>query len=381
MKKFYLFILSAILLSACSSEDGSQGGDTGGSSTKQTPSTQVYVMGQLLNNYTDFNSAKSVAFNSQVAEKAYYYIRIDNRIPGMGSCPSDKYFPAQWNGQSMFVSGNQGTIKADYPYWKSLDASIDKYIYDTSGNTVEQTLGTVPSLQSLIDANRYNPHGVYLGNLKTDTLKVIWYVSKREAGVWHVDGVLTGNSTKDITEVPGVEEDKDLDNSKDEPTISEYGKGNIEVDIHQQEHNTWDEIKTSIHVRDLVDKVVVEIPIDNGHIAESDDFALRVYDFNLESKVFINGTEYVLDDTNPVKINVAHEATKVVITVECKNKSYLDALRKEYGDGVTVEVHTYPKDLSKAEVWSKVKNSVVKVIPESYKGLIYKGATSAFFKN
>lgn len=140
-------------------------------------------------------------------------------------------------------------------------------------------------------------------------------------------------------------------------------------------------MKTSIHIRDLVESVTVEIPIGSQYIAEADDFALRTYDLELESKVYINGSEYILDSTNPVKITISHEADKVVITARCTDKAYLQALRKEYGDGVTIEVHTYQKDLTRAEAWAKIKQSKVTVLPSSYKGLIFKGATSAFFDN
>lgn len=45
-------------------------------------------------------------------------------------------------------------------------------------------------------------------------------------------------------------------------------------------------------MRDLVDNVVVEIPLEYENIAESDDFAIRTYDVELDSRIYINGTEY-----------------------------------------------------------------------------------------
>ena len=382
MNKIFLLLLSVLILSACS-EEGAFTGNEGGATTKQSPATKVYVQGKLLNDFTSFNYTK--ATNNTKEAAAYYFIRIDNRIPEMfGQCDASLYFPRNTNkvdGGSVFSPLNTGTIKLDYPYWKTAEPSthVGQYIYDTTGKKVLETVGTVPTLENIIAANQ--DASVDFSRIDPSKVKIIWYVSKFTWNRWHVDGVLTLNSTKDVTEVPGIEEDKDLDNSKDEPTINEGENGNIEVDIHQQEHNTWDEIKTSIHVRDLVDQVTVEIPIDKGHITDADDFALRLYDFELESKVFINGTEYTLDSTNPVKVTISHEDDKVIITVQCTDESYLNALRKEYGDGVTVEVHTYPKDLTKAEIWGKVKNSVVKVVPSTYDRLIYKGATSAFFEN
>ena len=58
---------------------------------------------------------------------------------------------------------------------------------------------------------------------------------------------------------------------------------------------------------------------------------------------------------------------------------YIQALRKEYGDGVTIEVHTYGKGLTDAQVWEKVKKSTVRVEPSGDKHLKYNGATSAYF--
>ena len=128
-----------------------------------------------------------------------------------------------------------------------------------------------------------------------------------------------------------------------------------------------------------MEKVTVEIPLEYDNIAEVDDFAIRTYDLELESKVFINKTEYTLDSTNPVKVTIEHQANKAVFTIVCTDEKYLQALRKEYGDGVTIEIHTYPKNISKEIVWTKLKSSEVKVSPSTYDNLIFKGATSAFF--
>lgn len=193
-------------------------------------------------------------------------------------------------------------------------------------------------------------------------------------------------NTEDASDVlPDLdEENKDLENSAEQPALPsapEYGNGNVEVNIHQQEHSTWDEIKTSIHVRDLVDEVKVEIPIGFDNVAESDDFAIRTYDYALESKVFINGAEYALNDaTNPIRISVEHQATKVVITISAISHDYVKALREAYGDGITVEVHTYPKNMTNADVWSAIKKSAVTVVPSSYSNIL-KSTTSAFFDN
>ena len=131
-------------------------------------------------------------------------------------------------------------------------------------------------------------------------------------------------------------------------------------------------------MRDLVSGVKVTIPLEKDYVAEADDMHIRTYSFELESKVYINGHEYELQDNNPIKLTVEHQDKAVVITVSAISADYIKALRKEYGDGVTIEVHTYAKGLSKEGIWSRVKQSAVTVAPSTYEGLIFKGATNAF---
>jgi hypothetical protein len=367
MKKVLLLIMSVIMLTACSSDDDGAG------VKNNAPSTQVFVMGQEVK----ANAAAPVSVLATYAP-AYYFIRVDNRIPNMGACKPNYYWPRTVRGGSVFAEGNKGTVNTTYPYWKFFGQDgITKYVYDTTGKAVQATLGDVPSYASLMSANQ--DWSLDVDEIDTKDLHIIWYVSKFESGVWHVDGVLTFKSVDNITDVPGINKDNKFEDSVETPSLPNDGKGNIEVDIHQQEHKTWQEIKTTVHVRDLVDNVVVEIPLEYENIAESDDFAIRTYDVELESRIYINGTEYALDSTNPVKVTIEHRADKAVFTIVCKDAKYLAALRKEFEDGVTVEIHTYPKNLTPEVVWGKLKNSTVKVSPASYEHLIFKGATSALF--
>lgn len=367
MKRILLFLLSAIMLIACSSDDD------GTAVKSSSPETQVYVMGVPMRSNVSTPTSTPATY-----VPAYFFIRVDNRIPEMGACKPNDYWPRTQRGGSVFNLANSGTLNVMYPYWKFYGMNgITRYVYDTSGKAVEATLGDVPSFESMMSANR--DHSLNFSNVNTENLHIIWYVAKMESGTWHVDGVLTFKSVDNITDVPGIDKDDKLEDSADTPSLPDDGKGNIEVDIHQQEHNTWQEIKTTVHVRDLVDNVVVELPLEYENIAEADDFAIRTYDLELESRVFINGREYALDSTNPVKVTIEHRADKAVFTIVCKDAKYLAALRKEYADGVTVEIHTYPKNLTPEVVWGKLKNSTVTVTPSSYEHLIYKGATSALF--
>lgn len=366
MKKTFLMIFAALAFMACS--DDSINNESGGT-VKTEPATEVYMQGQ-----------KVAATRAGAAQTAttYFFVRVDNRIPGAEKYSASLYFPQTAMGGSVFSEGNKGTVDLSYPSWSN-DSNYPMYVYDTTGKATEKTISTQPSLKDLLNANRNYTYE--LDKINTDTLKVIWYIVKKQDGIWHADGVLTGKSTKDATEVPGIDEDKNLDNKKEENTVPAEGNGNVEVDIHQQAHQDWSEIKTSVHVRDeVVKSVVIEIPIGKENVAEQDDFAIRTWDLTLDAKVWINGTEYSLDTTNPAKVTIEHQANKVVYTIDCSNAAeYIKALRKEYGDGLTVEIHTYGKGLTNEQVWEKIKKATVTVNPSGYKYLIYKGATSAYF--
>ena len=365
MKKFVLFAVSALALAACSDDTTTV---TGGSGQESEPATEVYVQGTRM----AANRVTKAPSDYQTG-KAYFYIRLDNLIPKLGSdVESAKYFPQKRDYQSVFDERNSGTIQVSYPYFS--EGTYKKYVYDTTGKATQSVIENAPDLADLIKANLNT--SLDLSKFNTKDYKIIWYIVKWAYGDWHVDGVVAKNDVKDVTEViPSIKDDnKDLDNKADEtPVDPEYGTGNVEVDIHQQAHNTWEEIKTSIHVR-----VKVTIPLEKDYVAEADDMHIRTYSFELESKVYINGHEYELQDNNPIKLTVEHQDKAVVITVSAISADYIKALRKEYGDGVTIEVHTYAKGLSKEGIWSRVKQSAVTVAPSTYEGLIFKGATNAF---
>lgn len=330
-----------------------------------------------LNTVTAVSSAKySNALINSTYSDAYYFIRIDNRIPGCGSFNSSLYFPQNQAGGSIFSSLNKGALNQNsVSDWSYGTGNITYYLYDTSGKESVKPLVDVPSINDLINAHKNTKYNI--SNINTDTLKVIWYIAKLENNVWHVDGVLTGKSTKDITEIPGIDEDKDKENKKDTTDITpvpdikvdSLTTGHVEVDIHQQEHQTWDEIKTSIHIRDLVDSVTVKIPISTKYICENDDMAIRYYEY-FDSYDTSKALSYV-------QVKVLHTTDTINITVKV-NPEYIDSLLKVNGDGLTVEIHNYVKDLSDEELWMYLKESDVK----TYKKTLIKGQiTSAYFED
>ncbi len=139
-----------------------------------------------------------------------------------------------------------------------------------------------------------------------------------------------------------------------EPTVRE---GEVEFDIHQQEHKDWNEIKTSIHVRDTA-AVHVFLPIPEESQAVADDFDIRtgdVYQYveNFEAKFEFAGKEFSF----PVEIN--HTATGIDILIDCTTAEAKEALKLARGvfdDGITFEIHSYVNpDVATEQIWNWLK--------------------------
>lgn len=139
-----------------------------------------------------------------------------------------------------------------------------------------------------------------------------------------------------------------------EPVVRE---GEVEFDIHQQEHKDWNEIKTSIHVRDTAAvRAFLPIPIESQ--AVSDDFDIRtgdVYQYveNFEAKFEFAGKEFSF----PVEIN--HTATGIDILIDCTTAEAKEALKLARGvfdDGITFEIHSYVNpDVATEQIWNWLK--------------------------
>lgn len=141
---------------------------------------------------------------------------------------------------------------------------------------------------------------------------------------------------------------------KPEPTVRE---GEVEFDIHQQEHKDWNEIKTSIHVRDTA-AVHVFLPIPIESQAVSDDFDIRtgnVYQYveNIEAKFEFAGKKFSF----PVEIN--HTDTGIDILIDCTTADAKEALKLARGvfdDGITFEIHSYVNpNVATEQIWNWLK--------------------------
>lgn len=139
-----------------------------------------------------------------------------------------------------------------------------------------------------------------------------------------------------------------------EPVVRE---GEVEFDIHQQEHKDWNEIKTSIHVRDTA-AVHVFLPIPMEFQAVADDFDIRtgdVYQYieSFEAKFEFAGKEFSF----PVEIN--HTATGIDILIDCTTAEAKEALKLARGvfdDGITFEIHSYINpDVTTEQIWNWLK--------------------------
>ncbi|MCR5003127.1 MAG: hypothetical protein K5984_02050 [Bacteroidales bacterium] len=315
----------------------------------------------------DLNPAVATKAATTEEAQAWFFIRIDGRIPeAVGVYNTADYFPQTSAKKSVFKY-NYGTLNTnseDYRYISGVSNGVNKYIYDTYGIGTETVILDQPSFKDLFESNEKTM------SFDTTDLKILWYIVKFQTADnrWHVDGVLTSKSTKSILEIPGMEDllDNEYEQYHNEADDATKLPGEVEVDIHQQEHSTWNEIKTSIHVRDTVN-TQVEIPLPANILAAADDMVVRVF----------TGYYAVEGNTFDVDVKVIHETDKLVINVSNVSAELLKALREQYGDGITVEVHTYNNN-DNAEAWEALKQSEVFTYPDST--TIIKHISSALYK-
>lgn len=151
---------------------------------------------------------------------------------------------------------------------------------------------------------------------------------------------------------------------KPEPTVRE---GEVEFDIHQQEHKDWNEIKTSIHVRDTA-AVHVFLPIPMESQAVADDFDIRTGDAYKYVEHKSGENKYVekfeakfefADKKFSFPVEINHSATGIDILIDCTTADAKDALKLARGvfdDGITFEIHNYVNpDVATEQIWNWLK--------------------------
>lgn len=318
---------------------------TNGTDIKRYKSTEVYVNGNFMQEIPEtrsltFDTKKSEGYETPIDGKytVFYFIRIDGNIPGEqeSDCKSEEYFPQTSNRRSMLDDLNMGEV-LDNDEWKHT-IKFSKYIYDPTGGKIQDIIVKEPTLEDLVNANMSSDD--FTGYLEhKDELKFIWYICKKQDSdhVWHIDGVLTTKDKNDVSETIYGDE-----------IAGKYT--DIEVDIHEQDHKDWGEIKTSIHVRSTTD-IEVTLPIESEFVEPADDFAIRAFDYR---------------NITPVNNSVTFEGLKVVVSHDNGNTTIkvngvTDELLKAHHGKITIEVHSYYNVLSDEELWDRLKLSKVKV--------------------
>ena len=325
----------------------------------QLPETRVFVQGQMVNNGTKASDLAWPYVSSEGWETARFSIRVDGTFPGYVNQSSSKYYgrPAGKPGR------NRGKVLTAYPYGHYNDRDFDytkkdkktgnniglfRFVYDPKGMQTQKAILEAPLIEDILadevddlQAKINNNQNVAQNTAELENVNalialgseylnshVLWYVVK-EVGMkngWHVHGVIRDYEIGEPDQTPE----------------------NVEVDIHQQEHADWSEIKTSVHVRTDAEFVEINIPLSFDDIVENDDFDIRVY------KTYFKDVEY-----NDVTVEITHDEKGITIMIKDIDPELIDQYKEEFGDGLTVEIHSYCKTDDQDAIWEKVKNSCV----------------------
>lgn len=372
MKKsiiLFSILTAAVGLVSCNKIEDQNGGE--GGQQNLLPQTEVFFQGQKLfyNGETRpeesrarikiMNPAGGLAWPKHTDEgweSARFSIRADGTIPDFYDKNSAYYYgrPA---GKAGVSSHNVGKVASMYNYAHYNDRDLDyykgqklgtnigmfRYIYDTEGKKTQPVILEAPSVVDILADEVEDLEAEIAANKNvaknTATLAdvnalldkgadyldshVLWYVVKEVNNIyrWHVNGVIRDVETPEYV----------IDPIPD----------NVEVDVHQQVHKDWNEIKTSIHVRTDASSVKVILPLKEEDVLENDDFDIRVYDVYYK--------EYT------VKHNITHDANGITIEITDIPATMIDEMKSTFGDGITIEVHSYVTK----DVWDELKNSRV----------------------
>lgn len=330
--KSLLLLCTIVLLASCTNQlaDMDSGSPTS-QETTLTPGTTVQMYAGTENSP---QAKQNIARIAPSPEPAYYYIRLDgslvDAIKGVSGYNANDYFPLNSNGNSIKSDKNRGTINYYYPYQYSGEREgntwIYEYLVDSEWAQAEDALMQVPSLDDLIEANQSSKFNLQELKQKLDGKQyyIDWYVVKHQDDGWHVDGILKLQDGLQLN-------------------------GEVEVDIHQQQHNNWNEIKTAIHIRDTVD-VQVTLPISQTDLVEIDGIHIRDY----RAYYKVDNTEY------PISISIAHNYDNMTIDVTGIKASMLKKLRTNGSDGLTIEVNSYYQKKTHREIYDLLKQSTVR---------------------
>ncbi len=343
-------MLALPIVAGCTSEEVYQ---------KQTaastlPSPKVFVQGKNLvsndeaSTETKANYQWPYANVSEGYETARFFIRNDGNVPDFYDYSSAFYYGSTKGGN------NHGKVYPLYNFGHYNDRDLDyyqvdkktgnniglfRYVYDKAGYDTQAALLEIPKITDILmdDRAKFEQAGNTAQVEKIDeylakgedylSKHVLWYVVKEVGSqyYWHVDGTFVDY------EVPAY--------SKNNPSVPNH----VEIDIHQQEHKDWNEIKTSIHIRADIESISINLPISQDNLQDITGFHIRVYNFYYKDYVV---SHEIVQDEKGVTINISNIPA-----------SLIEELKNNIKDGLTVEVHTFCNTGS--TIWSELQNSKV----------------------
>lgn len=391
MKKSFLFsaIAMCMALVSCSSDDDLGNGGNGIDPTiQETIAANVKTYGKKSSTMTVFAGSKDISNTGRGCNVE------GNLWPSVPEIPSQD----EVNGVLEYIKNNpDANVDAPnytYYYIQHVGGAHNRYSYtDNNGALHENEIDGTQSMELLmvkeldgtwIHVNNFNYgncNNSVTGNAALMTNGFVDASTLDENGsttveqwriyYWEGNYYLAFDYSRNRTDGP-VDPDGIYDDwvvkiipAQGEPSVTpedptpvvEEKKGEVEFDIHQQEHKDWNEIKTSVHIRDTAD-VRIFIPIPAEYQAVADDFDIRIgeeytYVEELSDVKFnVGGVEYSI----AVEINHKTDGIEILIAgAECKEA--LKAARGIYDDGLTFEIHSYVyPTVNKETIWSWLKN-------------------------
>ncbi|MDD3738812.1 MAG: hypothetical protein PHP31_05915, partial [Lentimicrobiaceae bacterium] len=206
MKNLILVLVVLFAFVGCKKEDNETAKKSNG------PTTEVFVAGNKVTKYTDVLPSPAGGGGILTHDNAYFFIRIDGRIPGYtGSQNSSSYYPATSGGGTLCSALNNGSVLKNYPY-NNLGGymGMTEYVYDPTGQATQLALVNVPTLDNLLQAHQGAgaPLSQYFTGVDMSKIKFLWYVVKNRpndwnphlgaTGRWNIDGVLTMDNVMDV---------------------------------------------------------------------------------------------------------------------------------------------------------------------------------------
>lgn len=398
--KNLLFIAASAMLAACSSSSDDiiappPPGNGGSNSSVSNPIKDTQLFAGIYNTELENNGLVSISATTRaetsqsilpVAQtaNAYFTTRVDSYLNQVNSDndrinENNDYYPLSEDlGANRVVAmlpENTGTVYTNYPaikYEKELRKHMQSYVFSTDGSATSTIMRNVPTMEDILSAHYSNRPNIVLdysrmpADVDKENLHIIWYVVKLlnfGDKQWHVDGILTDKN--DIREVMArtpnakfweVDELEPMTFDKNNATLR-YDDG-VSVDISQQEHKDWGEIKTSLHIKSAKD-IKIKLPIVDPELAAHPELleAIAARDYVLPISLESYNNKFFAQ----IKVNVERNLEGITISVTGLNAVTLKAIEDQYADGLTIEVHTFTSASADNinTVWNQICNARV----------------------